>query len=306
MRWLILLYIIFCAACDKRESVEYIVEEANVTYEKETAQTNDFELTQFPNDEITVMSWNLQWFPGRGMSSTDGEKLNHITSAREVLSKNASDIICFQEILNEEAVNDLIGSLPDYKVHVISNFPGRQQVAIASSIQPIAGYQEDFHPSGSNPPRGFAFAAYRDENNYILVYCVHLKSNLGDTEKNYLKREESARQLVEHSQKVSRQFRAQGADRVGIIIAGDFNTDPVDKRYSKEKTSIILKEGNFEWAWEGLDFNERITWQSNGRYPDACFDHFFFSGVEKVNCLLIKGSEKASDHRAIVFRFQIP
>ena len=306
MRWLILLYSVFCVACDKREPVEYLGEVTNATYEKETLSTNDFELTQFPNDEITVMSWNLEWFPGRRMSSTEGEKLNHITIAREVLSKNPSDIICFQEILNEEAVNDLVGALPDYKVHVISNFPGRQQVAIASSIQPIAGYQEDFHPAGSNPPRGFAFAAYRDGDDYILIYCVHLKSNLGDTEKNYLKREESARQLVEHSQKVSRQFRAQGADKVGIIIAGDFNTDPKDKRYIKEKTSRILKEGNFEWAWEGSTFNERVTWKSDGRYPDACFDHFFFSGVEKANCLLIKDSEKASDHRAIVFRFDLP
>ena len=29
----------------------------------------------------------------------------------------------------------------------------------------------------------------------------------------------------------------------------------------------------------------------------------FFYGVEKVNCLLIKDSEKASDYRAIVFSF---
>ena len=306
MRWLVLLIIFLSASCDKRDSVEYIGKESNVAYEKETPQTTNFQLTQFPNDEITVMSWNLEWFPGRGMSSSDREKLNHITSAREILSKNPSDIICFQEILNEEAVNDLVGSLPDYKVHVISNFPGRQQVAIASSIQPIAGYQEDFHPGGSNPPRGFAFAAYRDDNDYILIYCVHLKSNLGDARKNYLKREESARQLVEHSQKVSSQFRAQGAEKVGIIIAGDFNTDPKDQRYSKEKTSQILKEGNFEWAWEGSSFNERVTWKSDGRYPDACFDHFFLSGVEKVKCLLLKDSEKASDHRAIVLRFEMP
>ena len=185
---------------------------------------------------ITIMSWNLQWFPGRYPKPTEEQKIKHMEAARKVLSENPVDVICFQEISNADAMKDLIGDLPDYKMHVISNFEGNLQVGIASSIEPVAGYQEEFHPGEVDPPRGFAFAAYKEGNNYTLVYCVHLKSNWGEDEKNFPKRAESARQLVAHSEKVSKDFKAQGAEKIKIIFSGDFN-DPRSDR--QEITSEI-------------------------------------------------------------------
>ena len=283
----ILLCILFCVGCDRHKQIKTANKDVGVNSERKILPTSDFEINRFPSEILTVMSWNLHWFPGRGMVATEGERSNHITAAREIIAKHPADIICFQEVCDKKATQELISALPDYELHIVSNFPGRQQVAIASSIQPVAGYQQDFHPAGTHPPRGFAFAAYREGDSYTLVYCVHLKSNLGDFKANILKREESARQLISHCQKVSNDFKAQGAKNVAVIIAGDFNTDPVDERYSKEQTSAILMKADFQWSWEGVGFNDRVTWKSNGKYPDACFDHFFYRGVDRANCLVV-------------------
>ena len=301
---LALFCILFFVACGKKDLIKTEKEKVGTVSEQKVPAGISKGDNNSKIEGITIMSWNLQWFPGRYPKPTEEQKIKHIAGAKKVLSENPVDVICFQEISNADAMKDLIGDLPDYKMHVISNFEGNLQVGIASSIEPVAGYQEEFHPGEVDPPRGFAFAAYKEGNDYTLVYCVHLKSNWGEDEKNFPKRAESARQLVAHSEKVSKDFKAQGAEKIKIIFSGDFNTDPRSDRFSKEITSEILEKADFKWSWEGSTFEDRVTWVSNGRFPDASFDHFFYRGVEKVNCFFVKDSEDASDHRAIIFKFK--
>ena len=301
---LALLCVLFFVACGKKDSIKTEKEKFGAVSEQRISPDDSKVDNHSKREGITIMSWNLQWFPGRYPKPTEKQETKHMEGAKKVLSENPVDVICFQEISNADAMKDLIGDLPDYKMHVISNFEGDLQVGIASSIEPVAGYQEEFHPGEVDPSRGFAFAAYKEGNNYTLVYCVHLKSNWGEDEKNFPKRAESARQLVAHSEKVSKDFKAQGAEKIKIIFAGDFNTDPRSERFSKELTSGIFEKADFKWSWEGSTFEDRVTWVSNGRFPDASFDHFFYREAEKVSCFFVKDSEEASDHRAIIFNFK--
>lgn len=59
------------------------------------------------------------------------------------------------------------------------------------------------------------------------------------------------------------------------------------------------------YPWLGtapLPFNQRVTWPSNGRYPDTSFDHFFVWGLGRSKTELLK-MDGVSDHRPVVLNF---
>ena len=257
----------------------------------------------FAKDEaLRLLTWNLQWFPGGQPASTKVEKLVHLSRAREALAELSPDIICLQEIQSADAVNKLLPALPGFSLQVLSNFNGTQQIAILSKLAASTAFAQEFEPSANTPPRGFVYAEYRSGNRHLLVYSVHLKSNYGGIEANIAKREESARQLVAHTEHMKTALAAQGAKEIIIVIAGDFNTDPGDKRFAPENTSKILIESGLGWTWDTVPFENRITWAADGRYPDACFDHVF-SSARGIIASVDSRYDSVSDHRPVLARF---
>jgi len=178
---------------------------------------------------------------------------------------------------------------------VISRFRGRQQVAICATQPAESSWYEAFPESnGIDPPRGFAFAAFRMQDRHLLLYCVHLKSNAGgDSASNQRKREESARQLVNHLHSM-RSVYGEGAT---AVIAGDFNTDPTQDRFADERTMQILTDAGLHWCWQAVPFRKRVTLPADGRWPDACFDGFF--STRKPFGTRVESTE-ASDHRPVI------
>jgi hypothetical protein len=54
----------------------------------------------------------------------------------------------------------------------------------------------------------------------MLVYNLHLKSNIGALDKSIAKREETARQLVEHVRWLEAELRQRGRKDILLIVAG--------------------------------------------------------------------------------------
>jgi endonuclease/exonuclease/phosphatase (EEP) superfamily protein YafD len=54
------------------------------------------------------------------------------------------------------------------------------------------------------------------------------------------------------------------------------------------------------WLFDGVDRGERITWPSDGRYPDAHFDHAFADGLEVESITVPADFDHCSDHRPVV------
>jgi endonuclease/exonuclease/phosphatase family metal-dependent hydrolase len=105
----------------------------------------------------------------------------------------------------------------------------------------------------------------------LLTYNLHLKSNAGgEAAANRAKREESVRQLLAHIGSELPKYREGGAP--AVLIAGDFNTDPDSPQFAAERTIAMVREAGFVSAFEGMPKSGRITWPSDGRYPDATFD----------------------------------
>ena len=258
---------------------------------------------------LRLITWNLQWFPGKKPSATSEQSLSHMHEVQAVLKRLSPDVLCLQELRSEADVLELILPTPGLQLQVISNFErpfgNSQQLAIVSNLPGIAVFAEPFVAHGPvDPPRGFACAAIdAGDGLMILAYTLHLKSNLGDLDKNIAKREESIQQLITHVQETEPKLRAQGWEDVLLVVAGDMNTDPTDQdRFGTERTFDLLGELGLESEMMDMPLTDRVTVSAEGRYPDACFDWVLVRPVEGVQVrmeVLMPGDE-ISDHRPVL------
>lgn len=260
---------------------------------------------------ITATFWNLQWFPGRRPNASRGEENRQIRAVHADLAYFNSDLLALEEVRDFHSAALAVKPLPGFKVDVCSDFPPRegqretQQVAIASRLQPLSAWAEEWKPGVAiTPPRGFAFAAYQlSPRQLLLVYALHLKSNRGDIREDIRIREESMHQLLSHMKAMNNAYAKLGA--LTWIVGGDFNTAPDDPRFAREKTVPNLLSSGFRWAWDGTPFASRITLPGNEQYPPACFDHIFYRGATLTKAWLGHTARQSSDHRAVNATFQL-
>lgn len=220
---------------------------------------------------------------------------------RKAVREIDADIYLLQEVADQESMDELFKDMPGYDVHIVShfkygNFMAKQQVAVISRLSAVSAFAESFVSTGGSraPPRGFSFAALDTGDKKLLVYTVHLKANGGDPDRNIRLREESARQIIKHVEDMLVLY--PGAS---VIVGGDFNLLLNQEGMEHEQTVEIFKEAGFDWGWDGVPFDQRVTWPSNGRYPDACFDMFLVKEVSGVSRVLSE-YEGLSDHLPVV------
>lgn len=258
---------------------------------------------------VRVMTWNLEWFPGGKTGATKEQQDKHIVAVRETIRQIAPDIVLLQEVGSASALEEAIKPLgPEWRIVVVSrfmqgNFLSGQQIAIASKLVPESAWAEPWTLGWAGAPRGYAYASFLINGKRLATYSVHLKSNLGDPQGNTSKREDAMEQLLAHIN--------SGGGRVakpdGVVIAGDFNTDNPNSPGAQspgERTFGFLKKAGFNWAFDGLDIKDRITCPGNGRYPDACFDHFFTKDLAAPPASVVKLA--GSDHFPVTIDIAIP
>ena len=261
-------------------------------------------------DQFKVVTWNLDWFPGKNPASTEVQRIVHMSEAHDALLDVQPDILCLQEVRDYDVVQKLVDVLPRFQVHIVSRFKeafggilGIQQIAICGNIPAESAWSDSWQKGVSGPPRGFSFSAVRTKSgNYLLIYSVHFKSNLGQLPENVAKREEAARQLLSHAVEMERIYSKIG--KVAVVVGGDYNTSPDDPKFAAERTFSILR-GAFSWSWEGKPLRERITILGHGRYPDATFDGFFTKGC-RVESVEVVNTINASDHRPVKMLISFP
>lgn len=263
---------------------------------------------------VRVVSWNIQWFPGRSPEATENAQRRHQEQVAAYLPGLSPDILILQEIRDEEAAQLLVDTLPGLEIHVATDFQRpwtnlSQQIVIASRYPAKAGFAEVFtdiysHPE-AEPYRGYAFAALEmPDDSTLLVYGVHLKSNLGEAERNIAMREESARQILRHIEEMVEEFGAAGP--VAVLVGGDYNLLLEREDMAHEQTLNLFLEAGFHWTWEGVPPENRVTWASMGGYGDACFDHIVTRGLPELTAaILYKPDYRLSDHRPVLLRIPL-
>ena len=260
---------------------------------------------------LTVVFWNIQWFPGgRPDASTSAQERQTRAVHSEIKQLNP-DIMGMEEVRNWEMAALAVQPLPGMKVDVCANFPPRegqneaQEVAIASRLQPLSAWVEEWKPAGvATPPRGFAFAAYElRPRQVLLVYCVHFKSNRGELKEDIAIRQEATRQLLSHIEAMKRAYSGMG--QVAWIIGGDFNTSLDDSRFGDETTLRNLLKNGFLWIWQNMAENTRMTLHGDKNYPAASFDHIFYRGLKFRDARVVNTTRQSSDHKPIVGTFDL-
>ena len=261
---------------------------------------------------ITIAFWKVQWFPGRRPKATRAEERQQINAVHNDIPQLHADIIGLEEMRDFAHAAVAVQPLPGFKVDVCANFPPRegqaeaQEVAIASRMQPLNAWAEEFKRAGAlTPPRGFAFVAYEiAPRQLLLVYDVHLKSNRGDISEDIQIREESVRQLRSHMNSMQAAYGKLGG--ISWFIGGDFNTATEDKRFAVETSLRSLVNNGFLWAWQNIPASSRQTLPPSRDFPAACFDHIFYRGATLREARVVSTSAQSSDHRAIVATFDLP
>ena len=260
-------------------------------------------------DTLRVVTWNLQWFPGGKVGASKEVQTQHIETVRKEIKRLNPDILLLQEVGSDGALLETLKPLgEEWQIAIVSRFNqggfrSGQQLAIAAKIPAESAWAEEWKSGWAGAPRGYSYATFNINGKRLAVYCLHLKSNLGDAVGNTSKREDSTEQLISHLN--SNEERVLPPD--AIVIGGDFNTDHPDTPAAlspSEGTFPLLSKAGFKWGFAGVDHSERITCPSKGRYPPACFDHFWTKNVEEPQAKVTQA--EGSDHLPVVIEIDFP
>lgn len=248
---------------------------------------------------VRVVTWNLEWFPGKKPAASQAARDAHFLEVAAVLPQFRADVVVLQEVRNDDAAERLAKLMPGFTVHVTSRFKdsfthtiGEQQVTIMSRYKADSAWAESWKRGWANAPRGYAYAKLLVSGKALHVYGVHLKSNLGNPIENISKREDAMEQLIEH-------VNSQAKPREAVVVVGDFNTSKEQLNLVGDGTLRKIEEAGFMWGFDGIPLEHRITIPGKGRYPDACFDHIYTRNLGRPVATVLKDTV-GSDHFPVV------
>lgn len=268
------------------------------------------------SDIIRVISYNIEWFPGKRRTPTPEEAAAHMKLIQDEIKRLDPDILLAQEIGYWQAFTDLVSVVPGLQPAVVSAFTSEQtggywsqQLAIASKLPVLAAWSEPWKAGDRiTPRRGFSAIAVNipDSNKIVLFYNVHLKSNRSsndeETQLNYDTRDESVRQLLQH---VTEMETVVFIDRVAaVVIGGDFNTNH-DGQFG-DNVIKIMEDGGFYSTWGNTPRAERATWRGSDRFEPTTFDYIFVKGLGKPQAVLLEVPDGRSDHWPLAIDITLP
>ena len=257
---------------------------------------------------IRVVSWNLNWFPGGKEKATAEEAAAQMGLAQKAIGDLKPDLLLLQEVRDWKGAEELCREVPEVRVQVISRFqPRPQNEVLATNFLMDGGWSDEWKRGDEDPPRGYVFGAIEVQpGRFLLVYSVHLKSNVGPVEvavKGAIrKREDSARQLLKHVGEMLKLYGERG--KCAVMICGDLNTHADGGEFAKERTISALQAAGFRSGFEGVLAPERVTHPAKGKYGDACFDYIFTLGMGEQRAV-VKGYPGVSDHQPVVMEVDL-
>ncbi len=256
---------------------------------------------------LKVVTWNLEWFPGKRPTASAAEAKTHMKDAQAALQKINPDIFIGVEVRDWASFHELVSIIPALTTHVVSSFIDPetaeirpQQIGIASKLTCRAADWEPWKANIPNQARGFAFTALEQTNaKLLMVYGVHLKSNRGDPAEVALMRNDQAAQLIAQKPVIEKAFT--GKNIAGWIVTGDFNTNH-DNQFPLCKAISEMTAAGFCNTWANTPQQERLTWESarESQFKPTTFDYFMTHGLGNLSATMLKSPAEISDHRAIM------
>ncbi len=266
--------------------------------------------------EYTFLSWNVEWYPGKSRFARSPQRRTHKSVVESELARLKPDVFLAQEMRGWEAFADLCAVVPGLNPVVVSAFRSpysgeywQQQIGIASVLPAFAAWSEPWVRGNEfEVVRGFSVAALRIPGSYhlLLVYSVHLKSNLARSEEhvqlNYRIRDESIRQLLAHIREME---DVAFPDRIlGVVVGGDFNTNHDDQ--FADNVVALMEAAGFYNTWRDIPPPERATWRGSERFDPSTLDYFFTKGLGTPRAVLLEVADETSDHWPVQLVIMLP
>ena len=91
-----------------------------------------------------------------------------------------------------------------------------------------------------------------------------------------------------------------------LVVGGDFNTDDPNTPAGQspgERTFSFLRKAGFNWSFESIEHQNRITYPAKGRYPAVSFDYFWTRGLG--NPLSSVKPAEGSDHLPVMLEISL-
>jgi endonuclease/exonuclease/phosphatase family metal-dependent hydrolase len=264
--------------------------------------------------EISIVTWNIEWYPGKRRHADEEEIAAHKDSVKSALCAIDPDILLAQEIRDWQAFAELCDAVPGLRPIVVSAFRAEdtgeywpQQVGIASKLPAMAGWSEFWRVGPVHPRRGFGVIVVPiNENQLMLVYNLHLKSNRAADEneamRNVAMRDESIRQLLDHISEMENIFLPGRI--AAVIIGGDFNTNQ-DRQFG-DRVHESLTQAGFVNAWHDTPRKGRLTWRGHESFEPTTLDHIYVRGLPSPRAELITVPDNTSDHWPVRIRLPWP
>jgi len=199
-------------------------------------QSNYLTATTLPKDKtFDVVTWNIEWFGHASLGPADNAL--QLANAKELLLKQDAELITVEEIVNEEAFNNLVNQLPGYKGFLsphISGTPGpnAQKVGFiykTSAVEFVAARgmlinpanPTSFWASGRLPYLFIADIIQEGVKKRMHFIAIHTKANENTTAADAL--DAYTRRLSDL--KVLKDTLDTYYQEANIMMMGDYNDD---------------------------------------------------------------------------------
>ncbi|NCC52899.1 MAG: endonuclease/exonuclease/phosphatase family protein [Spartobacteria bacterium] len=242
------------------------------------------------SNRLRVCTYNIQHLTDGyfdGFHRSPGRARRQACGAAELIAEINPDILVIQEIENVRILKRLNDCLDvPFAAGCITRFysphrRGRKQNIALLTRVPVKRVRElefGLMDVPNRPPRGMLrFVVDLDAARRLLVYAVHLKSNMGEAEINIARRKSA---LVWLQQDAARMIKTEPDAQWEVMIAGDMNVDPDGAGFEADDSLAPVAE----WVdlWRGVPLPERTTiptryGNTNSIYPPAAFDRFIVS-----------------------------
>ncbi|MDZ7659339.1 endonuclease/exonuclease/phosphatase family protein [Fodinibius sp.] len=217
-------------------------EEPDEEEEQEEIEQND---PVPPDGVLETVTWNIEWY-GSESNGPSNEELQTKNVVEVVDSLNA-DLYAFQEVANQDALDNIIQYMAGYRGFTANHVPRNQDMTFvyntntidsleAGSIKDVReAYQSDwsYYWASGRTPLFFRFNyTYENTTQEFYAVVIHGKANTGSSSEEYAEAYERRQKAAEGLY----YYLKDNKPDANIILLGDYNDDVDESIYYEEQS----------------------------------------------------------------------
>lgn len=264
-----------------------------------------------PDATLETVTWNLEWY-GEGAGSDKTQKTANIL---KVVDSLRSDLYAFQEVADQQILDDLSSNMNGYKGFVADYIDYNQKVAFVYNTNtidslaagPITNGQDEHAWASGRFPLYFNFT-YTYQNTTTEIYAIVIHAKAFSDEDSYERRKAAAQDLYD--------YLMQQKPNANVILLGDYNDDVDESIYEGMETPyhLFVENNTFQVVTSVLSEAGRSSTVDYSDMIDhiTMSDELFSSYVDKSAAVFTISSrfiqdyeETTSDHYPVWAKFEM-